>query len=548
MKNKKFLQTTFLLNLIFLVSCISPVYISAQKSASKILTPREIARKTLPSTVLLVMENSETKEAKSGSGFFVAEDVVVTNFHVIKETTEGYAKIYGEDKIYEVLGVVGIDEENDLALLKIKGIKGKPLKLNTDDATAIGDEVFAVGNPKGLEGTFSQGIVSSIRKTDKLNLLQITASISPGSSGGAVLNDRGEVVGVAVGGIESGQSLNFAIPISLLRSLVSSPKPLIALKGNTTVVENKTQPNAAKIIQPPNNLPSTKNVPQRASRMGFKKTDLLEENLFGNVKTIKEFKHLPEIKFEEWVLGKVVTVSTKKYNLDGYKEYSEEIVYSGDVFDLLALGYMYDVKELPLTLKKLYYYDYSDNVTTEERYLKCATCSTFKLEEKILLKYKGDEQTRFYSDGEIFWKRITHSENGKTIVEHFEGDGKLSNKKIAYKNKIGEVEEEWTPSKVDKDKLELSSKRITVEDKGQLKTISICIKDGKEFECGDYTIQDKNTKLNLYGNYKGYVQKYEYEFDLIGNWTKQTEYQRVTKFGKSYFEPSKVIIREISYY
>ncbi len=229
MRNKKHLQATLFLNLIFFVSCFSPVHISAQKTVNKKLTPREIAQQTLPSTVLLVMNNSITKEAKSGR-FFVAEDVVVTNFHVIKETNEGYAKIYGQDKIYEILGIVGVDEKMDLALLKIKGIKGKPLKLNTDDSTAIGDEVFAVGNPKGLEGTFSQGIVSSIRKTEKNNLLQITASISAGSSGGAILNNKGEVIGVAVGAIESGQSLNFAIPVSLLHSLILNQKPIIQLK------------------------------------------------------------------------------------------------------------------------------------------------------------------------------------------------------------------------------------------------------------------------------------------------------------------------------
>ncbi len=239
-KNKKSLQITLMLNLIFFVSCFSPAYISAQKTANKKLTPREIAQQTLPSTILLVMSNSNTEEAKSGSGFFIAEDVVVTNFHVVEETTEGYAKIYGQDKIYEILGIIGVDKKNDLVLLKIKEIKGKPVKLNTDDLTAVGDEVFAVGNPKRLEGTFSQGIVSSIRKTDKNNLLQITASISAGSSGGAILNNKGEVIGVAVGAFESGQSLNFAIPVSLLRAMIARQNPLISLAS--IVSKSKTIP------------------------------------------------------------------------------------------------------------------------------------------------------------------------------------------------------------------------------------------------------------------------------------------------------------------
>ena len=238
MRKTKYSQTILVLNLFFLI-CLLPVSAFSQITKGKKLTPREIAQQTLPSTVWLVMGNN-TKGIKSGSEFFVTSDIVATNFHVIKETSEGYAKIYGRNEVYEVLSVIGVDEKNDLALLKIKGSKGRPLRLNTDNSTAIGDVVFAVGNPEGLEGTFSQGIVSSIRKIDKVNLLQITAPISAGSSGGAILNDRGEVVGIAVGVIGSGQSLNFAVPISYLHSLILSQKILVTLK-NTNVGTNKIQ-------------------------------------------------------------------------------------------------------------------------------------------------------------------------------------------------------------------------------------------------------------------------------------------------------------------
>lgn len=553
-RNKKYLQTTLILNLILFASCFLPVYVFAQKTVNKKLTPREIAQQTLPSTVLLVMSNSDTEEIKSGSGFFIAEDIVVTNFHVVKETTEGYAKIYGQDKIYKILGVVGIDEKNDLALLKIKGIKGKPLKLNTDDSVAIGDEVFAVGNPKGLEGTFSQGIISSIRKTGKFNLLQITASISAGSSGGAVLNDKGEVIGVAVGAIESGQSLNFAIPVSLLRPLISDQKLLKSLASNATVAENKVQPIRKIDTKLPNNIPKIKPVLPKTSRMQFKTSDLVEENLFGNVKSIKESTYKPEKKFEKWVLGEAGTVLTKRYNLDGYKEYSEEILYSDDlVLDAIVLTYNFYIigggKELPFTLKTLFYYDYTSGLVTVERHWKCASCSTFELERKFLIKYEVDEQTRFDFDGKIIQRQITRKEkDGKTIVENYNADGKLTTKEIIYKNKIGEVKAYWNPSKVNKDQLELTSKTITVETQGQLKETSICIKNGKEVECNQFVLRDKATQLILRQGIGQFITKYEYEFDLSGNWTKQTEYQQVTKFGKTSFEPTKITVREISYY
>jgi len=130
------------------------------------------------------MGNAGSAEIKTGSGFFVAEDIVATNFHVIEGTSRGFAKIYGQTAVYEVLGFVAIDRKNDLVLLRIKGVRAKPLPLNNDNSAAVGDDVYAIGNPEGLEGTFSQGIVSSIRKSLNIDLLQISAPISHGSSGG----------------------------------------------------------------------------------------------------------------------------------------------------------------------------------------------------------------------------------------------------------------------------------------------------------------------------------------------------------------------------
>lgn len=551
-KSRKYLQLTLILNLVLFANCVLPVNVSAQKTVDKKLTPREIAQQTLPSTVLLVMGNSDTEEVKSGSGFFVAEDVVVTNFHVIKEMTEGYAKIYGQEKIYEVLGIVGTDEKNDLALLKIKGIKGKALKLNADDSAAIGDEVFAVGNPKGLEGTFSQGIVSSIRKTGKFNLLQITASISSGSSGGAVLNDKGEVIGVAVGAIESGQSLNFAIPVSLLRSLILNQQSIKSLERNSTVAESKVQTSRKVEPKQSNNLPVIKSVPERKSKIQFKAPDLAEENLFGNIKSIKQSVYKPEKKFDEWAMGNAVAISVRKYNLDGYIERYEGTVFSengvSQANDILGLILMEEKGKFPVEERGLYSYDNISGRITQEMYVKCGKCSSFELGNKIIVKYERSIETRFRPDGEMFLKTIIEKENGnKTIESRYDADGTLLSKEITYKNKIEEIKEYWRPLKTDKTQVELSSKTITTETQGQLKETYLCIKE-KDAVCGRITIRDKATNLILNLEYGTTVLKYEYEFDSTGNWTKKTENQKVTKFGKTYFEPTEIIVREISYY
>jgi hypothetical protein len=90
----------------------------------------------------------------------------------------------------------------------------------------VGDTVYAVGSPSGLEGTFSAGIVSGVRQMRETKLIQITAPISPGSSGGPVLDTNGDVAGVAVATYRGGQNLNFAVPVRAIRTLLKAPRTL----------------------------------------------------------------------------------------------------------------------------------------------------------------------------------------------------------------------------------------------------------------------------------------------------------------------------------
>ncbi len=114
-----------------------------------------------------------------------------------------------------------IDEKRDLVILHVSALGKLPLPLDDSDTVLVGETVYAVGNPHGLEGTFSQGIISSVRTVGTDKLLQLTAPISPGSSGGPVLNDRGNVIGVSVATFRGGQNLNFEIPSNYLTKLVS---------------------------------------------------------------------------------------------------------------------------------------------------------------------------------------------------------------------------------------------------------------------------------------------------------------------------------------
>lgn len=204
--------------------------------------------------------------------------------------------------------------------------------------------------------------------------------------------------------------------------------------------------------------------------------------------------------------------------------------------------------KFPVEERGLYSYDYINGRITEEMYLKCGKCSSFDLDNKIIAKYESNIETRFRPDGEMFLKTVTQKENdNKTNELRYNEDGTLLSKEIIYKNKVGEIKEYWRPSKTDNTQLELSSKTITTETQGKLKETYICLKE-KDAVCGRITIRDKVTKLILNLEYGTTVLKYEYEFDSTGNWTKKTEYKQVTKFGKTYFEPNEIIVREITYY
>jgi S1-C subfamily serine protease len=171
------------------------------------------------------MEDANGQPLSLGSGFFVRDGQIASNLHVVEGATRGYAKIVGQKAKYDIEGISAVDAERDLVVLKISASGSLALPLGSSDAVQVGESVYAVGNPQGLEGTFSQGIVSSIREVGSDRLLQITAPISPGSSGGPVLNGKGEVIGVSVATFSGGQNLNFAIPSDYLRALLAKVGP-----------------------------------------------------------------------------------------------------------------------------------------------------------------------------------------------------------------------------------------------------------------------------------------------------------------------------------
>lgn len=179
-------------------------------------------RRVAPSVAVVIATDANTQPLSYGTGFVVAPRTLATNFHVIQGAQSISVKVAGRDDPILVQLVEATDTEHDLALLRVDGMQGQPLPLTTTRPT-VGERLVSVGNPLGLESTVSEGIVSGIRQIGAYELYQITVPISPGSSGGPVLNARGEVVGVATASLEGGQSLNFAVPAAYLDHLLKSP-------------------------------------------------------------------------------------------------------------------------------------------------------------------------------------------------------------------------------------------------------------------------------------------------------------------------------------
>ena len=174
------------------------------------LSGNEIA--TLSESVLILYVYDENRNLlSSGSGFVAFDDsTLITNYHVIDQ---GYyvEAISESDVIYNISGVNYYDVVADIAILRFEIPTGLPvLPIADSTQVRVGDEIYAIGSPLGLKNTVSNGIVSAFRKTDDFQNIQITASISSGSSGGVLLNTYGEVIGITFASYSEGQNLNLA--------------------------------------------------------------------------------------------------------------------------------------------------------------------------------------------------------------------------------------------------------------------------------------------------------------------------------------------------
>ncbi len=166
-----------------------------------------------------------------GSGFIVHPDgYALTNAHVVQGETKIRVTVWQQEdedfakRVIEDVEILAVNHHVDLALIKITEPDGKPFKtvfVHGSDTLAAGQDVFAIGNPLGLERTLSRGVISTTQRAfEGMTYIQTDTQINPGNSGGPLFNLRGEVVGVTNMGIPMGEGLNFAIPASSIRQFI----------------------------------------------------------------------------------------------------------------------------------------------------------------------------------------------------------------------------------------------------------------------------------------------------------------------------------------
>lgn len=173
-------------------------------------------------TAVFMVFTSDGYQGYQGSGFFINPNgLAVSNYHVFQGTNVGaeHIKLANGDCIYKVVEVICSNEEEDFILFKVNAYNTNYIPIS-ESKPQVGEKVYAIGSPRGLENTFSSGEVSQWRAT---NLMQISALIDHGSSGGALINEQGEVVGITSGTFADGSqaNLNYAWSIDVIKPYVS---------------------------------------------------------------------------------------------------------------------------------------------------------------------------------------------------------------------------------------------------------------------------------------------------------------------------------------
>jgi len=227
--------------------CICPLISIVATVAVHATDVPALVQRAKPAVVEILTFDQQNDLLKSGTGFFISPDgILLTNYHVISGGSGIIAKT-PTGAVYILKSVVSYSEAHDVAELQFLTTDAPYLTLGHSSGAVEGQRVLVIGNPEGLEGTVSDGIISAFR--DNRSMIQITAPISLGSSGSPVLDESGQVLGIAQLIFKEGQNLNFAISSESIRdaiakSAVVTPNPSVSAANESSVTAGFAPPHS----------------------------------------------------------------------------------------------------------------------------------------------------------------------------------------------------------------------------------------------------------------------------------------------------------------
>src|SRR3989442_4897843 len=190
----------------------------AARQTATAASPQELFRRLSPSVFIVEALDENGAVIVTGSGVAVTHDEVVTNQHVIEDGVTW--RIKRGSKTWPAT-LIHLDSDHDLGQLKADGLKAPPIPVRTSSTLAVGERVYAIGAPEGLELSLSEGLISGLRDFENSYLIQTSAAISHGSSGGGLFDAQGRLVGITTFFLKESQNLNFALPVEWVRALAT---------------------------------------------------------------------------------------------------------------------------------------------------------------------------------------------------------------------------------------------------------------------------------------------------------------------------------------
>jgi Flp pilus assembly protein TadD len=208
-------KNPYTVGVILALSCLVA---SAQvgQGSTRATSPQELFKHLSPSVFVVESLDAKGNPITLGSGVSIAPDQIVTNRHVV-EDGKSWRVRQGESTW--AAAIAFLDAEHDLCGLKVAGLKSNPVSLRLSSTLSVGEHVYTLGAPEGLELSLSEGLVSALRKFEGISFIQTTAPISHGSSGGGLFDSQGNLIGITTFTVKDGQNLNFAIPTDLVVGL-----------------------------------------------------------------------------------------------------------------------------------------------------------------------------------------------------------------------------------------------------------------------------------------------------------------------------------------